>query len=388
MTLVPILLAIVPTCRRRVWALPLLFAHALCRRDHGAKHEVLHDGELAEDLGDKHAAHAAINLFPGPGRGDVVEHGAVPAQALDRLCAVDEADLAEVKVVAAGLLEGEVLVDGARGDVGVVEELGGAEEEGQELVVVEAPDAVGAGGLEVVEHLHGAHDLEVARKDAQHERGEVGGLYDAETVQAQQPDGKVELVTGAVVDAVAVAKGLGQVGGRFGGGAGGEMADAAAAAALETELAVPSVRARADEVEEAPKGLVAEARATLLVGWRELHEGLDLVEDAQQRPDGLAESGVVDGGGRAGCVDDGLGEAKHPANNGAVGRGGQEELMVPFGEDAARGYLEGPVWYILQLLGQVGRRGDGRRVRGWRAPFAGLEFGETVFEIRYGGCLG
>lgn len=41
-------------------------------------------------------------------------------------------------------------MDAAGSEVGVVEELGGAEEEGEEVVVVEAPDAVGAGGFEVV----------------------------------------------------------------------------------------------------------------------------------------------------------------------------------------------------------------------------------------------
>lgn len=360
----------------RVW---ILLAHALGGGHHGAKQEMLHDGELAEDLGDKHAAHAAVNLGPRLGGGDVVEHGAVPAQALDRLGAVDKVDLAEVEVIVPGLLERQVLVDGARGDVGVVEELGGAEQERQELVVVEAPDAVGAGGLEVVEHLHGAHELQVAVKDAQHERLEVGGVDDAQPVQAQQPDGKVELVAGAVVDAVAVAKGLGKVGGGLGHGGRGAFVSAA----VEPELPVPAVGALAHQVEEAPKGLVAEARAPLLVGRRDLGERLGFFEDCQQRFNGVAKVGILRGRRGAGRIDDGVGEPKHPADNGAVRRRRQEELVVFAGEDSARGHFKGPLRDIVERHRHGGRRGDGRRVRGWRASLAGFELGEAVFEVRY-----
>lgn len=54
-------------------------------------------------------------------------------------------------------------------------ELAGAEEKGQEVVVVEAPDAVGAGGLEVVGFLEAAHQVEVAGKEDEDEVGESGG---------------------------------------------------------------------------------------------------------------------------------------------------------------------------------------------------------------------
>ena len=74
-----------------------LLAHSIDGRDETAEEEVLHDGELAEDLGDEHPPHAAVDLGPGFGGRDVIEHGAVPAQSLDSLCAVDEADLVEVE---------------------------------------------------------------------------------------------------------------------------------------------------------------------------------------------------------------------------------------------------------------------------------------------------
>ncbi|KAJ6258868.1 LOW QUALITY PROTEIN: hypothetical protein Dda_5763 [Drechslerella dactyloides] len=85
------------------------------------------------------------------------------AQRCGRLDAVHEADAVEVEVVVREGGEDVRLML-------VVEELGGAEDEGEELVVVEAPDAVGAGGFE--------------------------------------PADEVELVAGAVVDAGAVAEGL------------------------------------------------------------------------------------------------------------------------------------------------------------------------------------
>lgn len=86
----------------------------------------------------------------------------MPAQALDGFGGVDEGDLVEVEVIPAEFLEGEFLMDGERRDEFVVEELGGAEEEGQELVVIETPDAVGAGWFEVVGQLHCAHYDEIA----------------------------------------------------------------------------------------------------------------------------------------------------------------------------------------------------------------------------------
>lgn len=81
----------------------------------------------------------------------------------------------------------------------VADELGGTEEEGKELVVVEAPDTVGAGGLEIVCHLYFAHEAEVAGEDDERERGKCGGWEEVEPVKAEQPEDEVELMPRAVV---------------------------------------------------------------------------------------------------------------------------------------------------------------------------------------------
>lgn len=60
----------------------------------------------------------------------------MPPQPLDRLGRVDKGYLVVVEVFRAELFEGQSLVDGFGGEEVVVEELGGAKEEGEELVVV------------------------------------------------------------------------------------------------------------------------------------------------------------------------------------------------------------------------------------------------------------
>lgn len=54
----------------------------------------------------------------------------------------------------------------------VVGELGGAEKEGEEVVVVETPDAVGAGRFEIVCFLQAAHEGDVSGEYDEGERGE------------------------------------------------------------------------------------------------------------------------------------------------------------------------------------------------------------------------
>ena len=263
----------------------VLLAHSGGGGDEGAEEEVLHDGQLAQDLDGEHAAHAGLDLGPALGAADVVEHGTVPAQALDRLGAVDEGDLAQVHVVGAKLLEGQLLVDGKWGDEGVVEELAGAEEEGEKLVVVEAPDAVGPGGFEVVGGLDEPHDVKVAGEDAEGEGGEVGAMEDGQLIEAQEPDHKVELVAGAVVDAHAVSERVAKVRGQLGGGVG----------VAHAEAGVPSRGALFYLVEKETEGLIAESRAALVVRGRLPAQGLSLIEDGEDGPDGLAQRIVFDG---------------------------------------------------------------------------------------------
>ena len=118
--------------------------------EEGAEAEVLHDGELGQDLGVVHFEHALVDLAPaGADAGDVVEHGRVLPEGAP-FHVVDEADGAEVHVsvplplhrggfgdvrrvggVRAGSFRGGSV---AGGDGGAV--LGAAEDVGDEGVVV------------------------------------------------------------------------------------------------------------------------------------------------------------------------------------------------------------------------------------------------------------
>ena len=57
-------------------------------------------------------------------------------------------------------------------------------EEGQEMVIVEAPDAVGAGGFKVVCFLDETHEVNILWKDDESESGEGGRREDGKTVEA------------------------------------------------------------------------------------------------------------------------------------------------------------------------------------------------------------
>ena len=98
-----------------------------------------------------------------------------------------------------------------RRDVVAADELRRGEEERQELVVVEAPDAVRAGGLEPVRRLHLAHQQQVAAEDARHHRRPVGRLEQLRLLEPEQPREEREPVPRAVVDPRRVAEGVGEV---------------------------------------------------------------------------------------------------------------------------------------------------------------------------------
>lgn len=82
----------------------------------------------------------------------------MPPQAVNVLDAVDEGDLIKVHVFPAVRLQRRRIVYRFGGDELVPGELRSSEEEGQELVVVQPPDTVTARGLEIVRHLHSAHE--------------------------------------------------------------------------------------------------------------------------------------------------------------------------------------------------------------------------------------
>ena len=88
----------------------------------------------------------------------------MPAETVDILDRVEVCDLVEVEELAAFFFEGELVVDRFRRDVRVVQKLRGAEKEREELVIVQSPDAVRAGGLEIICGLDPAHEREVRGK--------------------------------------------------------------------------------------------------------------------------------------------------------------------------------------------------------------------------------
>lgn len=88
-----------------------------------------------------------------------------------------------------------------------------AKHKGQEVVVIEAPDAVRASGFQPVQCLDAAHDLEVSDKDFEHNgRGVWFEVEHAEFGKAQQERYEVEFVARAVVNSCAVAPRLDKVG--------------------------------------------------------------------------------------------------------------------------------------------------------------------------------
>lgn len=106
-------------------------------------------------------------------------------------------------------------MDAQGSDVRVMQQLRCADEERQEMVIVQPPHAVRAGGLEVVRALDSPHQGDVSREDEEGESGEGGGWKEGETVQAEEPDDEVEFMAGPVVDAGAVAEGIVEVGRGF-----------------------------------------------------------------------------------------------------------------------------------------------------------------------------
>jgi len=66
-----------------------------------------------------------------------------------------------------------------------MQQLRGAKKERKELVVVETPDAMGAGRLKVIGSLNKAHEVEIARERHQDERGEIGSSDQSKLIEAK-----------------------------------------------------------------------------------------------------------------------------------------------------------------------------------------------------------
>lgn len=166
-------------------------------------------------------------------------------------------------------------MDGKRRDVRMVQKLGCAEQKGEELVVVQTPDAMRACGLKIVRQLDLTHEFQVAIKNDENECAEVCSGHDAQLVEAEQPYDEVELVTRAVIDASPIAERLCEIRRHLIDGSG----------VFHTESSVPVRRGGFDEIQEVPESFVAESRTPLFVRGRLEEELLNIVKDAEQRMD-------------------------------------------------------------------------------------------------------
>eukprot|EP00639_Heterosigma_akashiwo_P003843 CAMPEP_0194590892 /NCGR_PEP_ID=MMETSP0292-20121207/21683_1 /TAXON_ID=39354 /ORGANISM="Heterosigma akashiwo, Strain CCMP2393" /LENGTH=160 /DNA_ID=CAMNT_0039448747 /DNA_START=939 /DNA_END=1422 /DNA_ORIENTATION=+ len=160
----------------------------------------------------------------------------------------------------------------------MADELGGPPEEGQAVVVVQAPDAVAARGLHHVGGLQPVAQAQVPREHPQHGRREVRPREHLQLEQAAEEDHEVGLVAGAVVDARLVAEGGAQVGREL------QAAPAAFAGSSARTSAGDSSTSWACQARKAlfPK------RMGCCSGGRVLpHPALQRVQQPQQAPDYL-----------------------------------------------------------------------------------------------------
>lgn len=81
-------------------------------------------------------------------------------------------------------------------------ELGGTEKERQEMVVVQAPDAVGSGWFQVVCRLNLAHELHVTGIDTEYNRPEIRGVDKPGLVKTEQPHHEIQLMSRSIIQSV------------------------------------------------------------------------------------------------------------------------------------------------------------------------------------------
>lgn len=79
------------------------------------------------------------------------------------------------------------------------------------MVIVKTPDAVGAGGLEVVCTLDFPHQSDVPRENEKREAGECRRWKDGKAVQAKEPNNEIEFMARTIINAGAVAEGVVEV---------------------------------------------------------------------------------------------------------------------------------------------------------------------------------
>lgn len=129
--------------------------------------EMLDHWVFTDDLSGKHLLKADRDLVPGGHCRDVVQHGGRLVEGAALLNIFDEFDAAEVHVVVP-VVHGTLLMDTVRHVLRRVAQLTRAKHEGQDLVVVQAPNTVGTSWLQDVQALDQSHQLHVLLEDTVH----------------------------------------------------------------------------------------------------------------------------------------------------------------------------------------------------------------------------
>jgi hypothetical protein len=125
---------------------------------------------------------------------------------------LDEGDAAEVYEVVRFFAQGRFTVNGVR-DVPLVilDELARPKQEGQMLVVVEAPDAVRASWLQDINELNFPHQGEVALVNLVDKGLEILLLVDLQLDKAEEEHNEVKLMPSSIIDSLIGSEGFSQV---------------------------------------------------------------------------------------------------------------------------------------------------------------------------------
>lgn len=190
-------MAVSARARRRLCSLLIQRRVELCilaplnEAEKASKHEMLHDRQLAEHFRFKHLHHALVHPRPRFDGGNVIEHWRVPAQrgrfdlgrvsalsasALSTTHRVDKLYTRKVHVVWAERFQHLWIMDSFRAQVLVIYKTSASREslvktltpqlcttpqKRQEVIIIQAPDTMGASRLEPVGRLKITHHVDV-----------------------------------------------------------------------------------------------------------------------------------------------------------------------------------------------------------------------------------
>lgn len=130
---------------------------------------MLHDRDLPQHLSLIHLKQPGIDLVPIGHAADIIQHGGVLSKG-SFLHLLHERDTREIKVLVREALEYILVVDRLRLHVLVINQLRRPKNEGQEVVVVQAPNPVGPSRLKAVNQLQFPHQVQVLDKNLSYHR--------------------------------------------------------------------------------------------------------------------------------------------------------------------------------------------------------------------------